>query len=175
MGESQRWSSRRSWCCRRRGSLRDCLQSSGCHKPTPHQARHREVNHCLTALEPSFICGAPPPPGPARWPRARSPWGASGASVEGGPLSVVGRALGARRRPGRDPAAWRVTSPRRGPIQHARATRPPPHAQRLAPPWLSLRAMATQDERGRPQPPGSEGLAPRPPRHAGNCSGQSAS
>ena len=32
------------------GQLRDCLKSSGCREPTPHQTRHREVNHGLTAL-----------------------------------------------------------------------------------------------------------------------------
>jgi hypothetical protein len=35
--------------------LRGCLKSSGRCEPTQHQARHGEVNHCLTALGQPFI------------------------------------------------------------------------------------------------------------------------
>ena len=37
-----------------RWTLRGCLKSSGCREPTPHQTRHREVHHGLTALGQPF-------------------------------------------------------------------------------------------------------------------------
>jgi len=36
-------------------SLRGCLKSLGCHEPTQHETRHREINHRFTALRQPFI------------------------------------------------------------------------------------------------------------------------